>query len=117
VTHEFELDEGMTPFPVDMDESGSGEERDGVLAESLVVVRDLILQGNPDVVPELVRGETLAELMESVGPARAAFRKVAEAVRSVANAAPVVPAGGVGPERIEGPGDVLIKRAIEARRR
>jgi hypothetical protein len=113
---ELEQDEGTTPFPNDAEEPGDEEEREELLAESLVVVRDLILKGNADVVPELVRGETLAELMESVGPARAAFQRIAEEVRSVTQAAPVVPAGGVGPERIEGPGDVLIKRAIVERR-
>src|SRR6476620_12267514 len=62
-------------------------------AESIGIVRDLILKGNPDLVPELVHGESLAELMESVEPARVAYQRIAESVRAVV---PVVPAGGAG---------------------
>lgn len=115
----LEIDEGTTPFPVETDGAGSdeiGEERERaeMLTETLTVVRDLIVRNNPDLVPDLVRGETLADLLASVGPAREAYRRIAEAVAAVA---PVVPAGGVGVEVIEGPGEVLIKRAIAIKRR
>jgi hypothetical protein len=52
-------------------------------------LRDLVLRAHPDVVPELVAGSTLGELMASVEPARAAYRRVAETV----SAPPRVPAG------------------------
>jgi len=60
-------------------------------AESIQIVRDLILKAHPDLVPELVGGETIAQLMASLEPAREAYRRLVDAVRS---AAPVVPAGG-----------------------
>ena len=88
-------------------------------SESIAIVRDLILKGNPDLVPDLVRGESLAELMDSVEPARAAFQRIAEAVRAeVRTNTPVVPAGGTStPIAIEHlSGDALIKRALAAAR-
>ena len=85
-------------------------------AESIAIVRDLILKGNPDLVPELVQGETLAELMDSVEPARSAYQRIAESVRVTV---PVVPAGGAGTSvAIEDlSADGLIKRGMEQLRR
>ena len=64
-------------------------------------VRDLVLQAHPDVVPDLVRGASLDELLASVEPARSAYQQIAERVRSNAGppnpappAPPAVPAGG-----------------------
>ena len=65
--------------------------------EELATVRELALRAYPDRVAELVTGATVAELMASVEPARAAYRRIAEAVGQGAAAArpaaPVVPAG------------------------
>ena len=85
-------------------------------AESIGIVRDLILKGNPDLVPELVHGGTLAELMDSVEPARAAYQRSAESVRA---AVPVVPAGGAGTSVAieELTADGLIKRGMAQVRR
>jgi hypothetical protein len=58
--------------------------------EELAAVRELVLRAHPDVVPELVTGASVDELVASVEPARAAFRRVAESVREVV---PRVPAG------------------------
>ena len=58
--------------------------------DELATVRDLVLRAHLDVVPDLVMGASVAELVASVEPARAAFRRVAESVREVA---PRVPAG------------------------
>ena len=58
--------------------------------EELATVRELILRAHPDVVPELVRGGSVDELVASVEPARTAYRRVAE---MAAQAAPRVPAG------------------------
>jgi hypothetical protein len=91
------------------------QEVDRLRTESIAIVRDLILKGNADLVPELVRGESLADLMESIEPARAAFQRIAETVRAVA---PVVPAGGTGSgTRIaidDLSADSLIKRGLAA---
>lgn len=104
------MDEGTTPFPVETGEEVGDLDPEEGLRSSLTVIRGLILDGNPDVVPELVQGETLAELVESIGPARDAYGRIRA---ELARVAPIVPAGGVGVDVIDGPGDVLIKRAIE----
>jgi hypothetical protein len=86
-------------------------------AESLRIVRDLILKAHGDVVPELVQGESLAALMDSVEPAKAAYQRLVEAVKA---SAPVVPAGGAsGPaiaiEHLTADG--MIKRALSQARK
>jgi hypothetical protein len=40
-------------------------------------VRELVLSAHPDVVPEMVRGATFDELLESVEPAREAYQRIA----------------------------------------
>jgi hypothetical protein len=65
-------------------------------------VRELVLQAHPDVVPDLVRGNSLDELLASVEPARSAYQQIAERVRGgsagspnpAAFTPPAVPAGG-----------------------
>lgn len=78
-----------------------------VSAEDLGKVRDLVLAAHPDVVGDLVRGESIDALIASVEPARTAYQQIAERVRAgnttvattetivVTNPAPpAVPAGG-----------------------
>ena len=67
----------------------------GMTAEDLAVVRELALRANPDTVPELVAGANLAELLASLEPARAAYRRIAEETAAAAPEVvpPVVPAG------------------------
>ena len=95
------------------EDAESGEE---LREESIGIVRDLILKANPDLVADMVQGETLTELMDSVEPARAAYQRIVETVRSVA---PVVPAGGASsPVVIEDlSADGLIKRGMARARR
>ena len=50
-------------------------------ATELERVRDLVLQAHPDVVPDLVRGDSLDALLASVEPARTAYQQIAERVR------------------------------------
>lgn len=80
-----------------------------VSAEELGKVRDLVLATHPDVVGDLVRGDSIDALIASVEPARTAYQQVADKVRA-GNATteatattgttpaqpPVVPAGGTG---------------------
>ena len=87
--------EGVGVADVSAEEGGSSG------AAELGRVRDLVLQAHPDVVPDLVQGETLDALLASVEPARSAYQQIAERVRSgdgqpPANAPtpPAVPAGG-----------------------
>ena len=71
-------------------------------AADLGRVRELVLQAHPDVVPDLVRGASLDELLASVEPARTAYQQIAERVRGGSAGAPnagvptppAVPAGG-----------------------
>lgn len=84
----------------------------------LAKVRELVLKANPDVVPDLVRGSSVDELLASVEPARGAYQRIAEQVRGQAASTtvttepgatvnaqgettvvvqpPTVPAGGAG---------------------
>lgn len=57
-------------------QQGQEQQRD-----ELTAVRELILRAHPDVVPELVQGQSVAELMASVEPARAAYQAVLERVQ------------------------------------
>ena len=45
-------------------------------------VRDLVLKAHPDVVPDLVRGGSVDELIASVEPARTAYQRIADQVAS-----------------------------------
>ena len=45
-------------------------------------VRELVLKAHPDVVPDLVRGSSVDELIASVEPARGAYQRIADQVRT-----------------------------------
>lgn len=60
-----------------------------IAAGELEKVRELVLKANPDVVPDLVRGGSIDELLASVEPARGAYQRVAEAVRAGTGSQPV----------------------------
>lgn len=64
--------------------------------QELAAVREVVLSAYPDCIPELVQGDTVAELLASVEPARAAFARVAATLPppETATAPPMVPAGG-----------------------
>ncbi len=115
--------EGEAMTDVSETESGAA----GGDAADLGRVRDLVLQAHPDVVPDLVRGTSLDELLASVEPARSAYQQIAERVRGSgsglpnpgAPAPPAVPAGGTrGAVDPTGLTPVTkIARALAARRR
>lgn len=96
----------------------------GLTPDELAAVRELALRAHPDAVPELVGGESLAALLASLEPARAAYRRIAETAAATAatargEAAPVVPAGNA-PRLVTDP-DLLpatekIRRGLEASR-
>lgn len=103
----------------------------GVSEADLGKVRDLVLKANPEVVPELVKGGSIDELIASVTPAQGAYQQIADRVRAGSAAAtteaaaattpvpPVVPAGGtaavVDPATLT-PG-TKIAQALAARRK
>jgi hypothetical protein len=51
-------------------------------SDDLTKVRELVLKAHPEVVPDLVQGSSVDELLASVEPARVAYQRVAEAVRA-----------------------------------
>lgn len=82
--------------------------------DDLAQVRQLILTSHPDTVPELVTGATIAEIIASIGPAQAAYQRVAE---SIPPTAVTVPAGGNTPVLIEAdalPTSEKIRRGLAA---
>ena len=109
-------------------------------------VRELVLKAHPDIVPDLVVGSSVDELIASVEPARSAYQRIADQVRTtesgvgsgesevptspaativrpptsdpIAIQPPVVPAGGA--TNVAEPGDLgpttKIAQALAARR-
>jgi hypothetical protein len=69
----------------------------GLSADDLAKVRDLYLRANPNVVPELVSGSSLAELEASLGAAKAAYDRIVAAQPATAAAAS---AAGGGPAAV-----------------
>ena len=88
--------------------------------ESNAIIRDLLLQAHPDAIPELVRGDTLGELLDSVTSAEQIFAKVAQVIdaRRARQTPPSVPAGGISPLRNldHASPDALIRHALHSRR-
>ena len=41
--------------------------------DDLSLVRELVLKAHPDVVPELIGGDSVASIVASIGPAQAAY--------------------------------------------
>lgn len=66
----------------------------------LTAIRELVLQAHPDVVPELIAGDTIDDLLGSVQPARDAYQRIASTIRQVPPA-PSVPAGGERPMPVD----------------
>lgn len=97
--------------------------KDGA-TDDLAAIRELVLTAHPDIVPELIGGESIGEVLASVGPAKEAFARLADrfqTVQSVAasNAEPDVrvPAGGGGalvidPDQL--PASEKIRRGVAA---
>src|SRR5215212_7728636 len=54
---------------------------DSAGGDELGKVRELVLKAHPDVVPDLVRGSSVDELIASVEPARSAYQRIADQVR------------------------------------
>ena len=70
-----------TPAPLIADRQGNSTGADGPIAD-LSKVRELVLKAHPDVVPDLIAGGSVDELIASVEPARTAYQRIAEQVRS-----------------------------------
>ena len=107
---------GPAPTTDDLvNDNGSDHVNDNSV--DLDAVRALVLRAHPDVVPELVTGESVADLIASVEPARAAYARLAETLAQVRSEAAPVPAGGgspitVDPDRL--PAAEKIRRGLAA---
>lgn len=62
----------------------------------LAAIRELVLRAHPDVVPELIGGSTVDDLMASIEPAQAAYQRLAASLKHTSSP-PTVPAGGQRP--------------------
>src|SRR5215204_1790280 len=69
-----------TPAPLIADRQGNPTGADGPIAD-LSKVRELVLKAHPDVVPDLIAGGSVDELIASVEPARSAYQRIADQVR------------------------------------
>jgi hypothetical protein len=99
-------------------------EMDDTRTAELTAVREVVLNAYPDCVPELLRGETVQALLDSIEPARAAYARVAATVTDqiepvAVSAPPAVPAGGgsavVDPGEL--PAAEKVRRGIAGRSR
>lgn len=63
-----EVNEGSDSEPAAPEPTGAVE---------LGKIRELVLAAHPDVVPEMVQGDTIDDLMASVEPAREAYQRIA----------------------------------------
>ena len=85
----------MSDEMVTQDENGPMSVDSDGGSDHVTRFRDLILKSNPDVVPEMVGGETPDELLDSVEPASVAFTGLVERLAAQATRTRVsVPAGG-----------------------
>jgi hypothetical protein len=111
--------------PAEQAAGGPGAARGGE-SDDLSAVRTLILEAHPDVVPDLVTGSTVAELLASVEGARAAYAAVAGKLAAMTAddgldgrpaSPPMIPGGGgaplpVDPDRL--PASEKIRRGLRA---
>lgn len=94
----------------------------GLSPDDLAAVRELVLRAHPAVVPELVNGESIAGLLQSVEAAAEAYQRIAAnlaAAPPVAPVAPVVPAGSAAALPIDAealPAVEKIRRGLGNRR-
>lgn len=84
---------GITPAV----ETAAEEVSAAIGTEDLAKVRELVLAAHPEVVPDLVRGSSIDELIASVEPAKSAYDRIAERVRAGVGAQPATAEGPQSP--------------------
>lgn len=86
-----------------------------VVATDLDQVRELILASHPDIVPELVQGNSISDLVGSIDSAKQAYSRIAASVPK----AVTIPAGGNAPVTFDAdalPTSEKIRRGLAAQR-
>lgn len=82
-----------TPAPTDASQA----------VDDLSLVRELVLKAHPDVVPELIGGDSVASIVASISPAQAAYTDLAARIReSSASGSAPGSAAGSGPNNASG---------------
>ena len=86
--------------------------------DEIAALRVVLREAHPDAVEELIVGETIAELLASLAPAREAYGRLLARLEKSPQA-PQVPAGGASAKvDLDAlTADGLIKRGLEAARR
>lgn len=84
--------------------------------DDIGALRAVLREAHPDAVEELIAGETIAELLASLAPAREAYGRLISRLEQQEKRAPHVPAGGTSAAvDLDGlTADGLIKRGLEA---
>jgi hypothetical protein len=89
--------------------------------DDLGAVRELVLKAHADVVPELVKGDSIASLLASVESAQTAYARIASTLKpATSTTTPSVPAGGNPPVIVDLdrlPASEKIKRGLATFRR
>lgn len=114
------MPEWISPLELAGDPEASPGDRDAGGGEDLDAIRELVLRAHPDVIPELVTGGSVAELLASVEGAREAYARLSEAWAGAQPEPVVVPAGGGGTLPVDPallpPGE-KIRRGLQAAQR
>lgn len=77
--HVEEVESAPENQPIGVEPGPGGDDAE------IAMLRELVYKAHPDVVRELLRGETLTDLLASVEPARAAYQRIAERVQQGLN--------------------------------
>lgn len=80
--------------------------------DDIATIRDLVLRAHPNVVPELVRGVTVAELTASIPDAEAAYQRIASALTGQGSAQE--PASQPGAPASAAPADPVVPVNVPA---
>ena len=90
----------MTNDDIPVSDIDAAPASDAPATPDLAAVRELVLRAHPDVVPELIGGDSVDALLASVEPAQVAYRRLADTIGQ-SSPAPSVPAGGQRPAAID----------------
>lgn len=110
------MPELISPLELLQDERVEEPEPEISATTDMEVVRELVLRAHPDVVPELIAGNSVEAILASVESARAAYERLAETWGKTNPGRVAVPAGGgtmlaVDPDKL--PATEKIRRGLK----